>query len=516
MRHTAARLALVLAVAVVARLAVLPLSTQRNMDPDSAHLMNVARCFERGQGFSNPAAWPAWMKPARLPMPETFKEPAYPWTIARLAGPMGGEFPAGVLIAFLAGLVLPLVTHALARNLGCGVAESTLAALLVAVNPVSTGMSVRVSVDALFPPLLMSAFALATWRRDVAAARPWWADAATGAVLGAAFMTRGQTLAALPAIALLVPHRPAGRAVRGALVIAAAAAIAAAPFVLRNLRLFGVPFHSDVGAFGLWPYMDRLMFEHGLERPPAPIPWALAHPAPVLAHWVSSLVRFLAFVLPGDVLGNPVWVPACAVGGVLMLAAWRRFAGLLLYLVCTLGFVFAVIWDSRYFSSIVPIWALITALGAMWIARPLAGLRIAGPVRGVHLLVATCAVVAAVQVADLRRDFGRMPALEAEAARHLGPFLHAHLAPGESVMVMNTALFSWFADRPSVHFVIADEPRFMEVVRRLRVRWAALPTSVLPRLAERSPGGRLPAALEPVSVDPARDITLFRVRDRIP
>jgi len=58
-------LLLIALVTLGARLVVLPLSTESNMDADAAHFMNVARCFARGEGFSNPAAWPAWMKRAR-------------------------------------------------------------------------------------------------------------------------------------------------------------------------------------------------------------------------------------------------------------------------------------------------------------------------------------------------------------------------------------------------------------------------------------------------------------------
>ena len=75
----------VLALALLPRLAELPHFREDNLGPDPAHVLNVARCFERGQGFSNPAAWPAWVRPARLPMPETFKEPGYSWLIAQAA-----------------------------------------------------------------------------------------------------------------------------------------------------------------------------------------------------------------------------------------------------------------------------------------------------------------------------------------------------------------------------------------------------------------------------------------------
>ncbi len=59
--------------------------------------------------------------------------------------------------------------------------------------------------------------------------------------------------------------------------------------------------------------------------------------------------------------------------------------------------------------------------------------------------------------------------------------------------------------------MIADEPRFDEVVERLRVRYAALPTSRLPEFAAHYPGGRLPAVLVPDHEVPALDLSVFRV-----
>ena len=82
-------------VALATRLVVLPASREGNMSPDAAHFLDVARCIARGQGFSNPAAWPAWLGPARLPAPETFKDPGLPYAIAALAPLTRDPFLAG-------------------------------------------------------------------------------------------------------------------------------------------------------------------------------------------------------------------------------------------------------------------------------------------------------------------------------------------------------------------------------------------------------------------------------------
>jgi hypothetical protein len=514
--HPALILALVLAVALATRLLALPGSTEGNMDPDSAHLLNVARCFERGQGFSNPGGWPAWMKPAKLPMPETFKEPGYPFAIARLTRLAGGAFRAGVLISLLAGLTLPFSLYWLARNLRLERGVAALAALSVAANPLSIAMSVRVMVDALFPALLTLAFALAAWRARAGGERlTLLVDAAAGVALGLAFMVRAQTLMALPAFALLMlPGRSRARSLGGLALALGAAVLTASPFLLRNLRLFGVPFYSDVSAYGIWPYVDHLTFSHGLDRPPAPIGFALHHVPQVLRHMAESAVRFAIREVPDSLTGNPVWVLPLVAGLALSIPRWRTFAFAWVYLVATAIFVFALHWDSRYFTSTVPLWSLFTALGGVWVARALGPLPLAGRLSGRHLLAGALVVLVGVQAEAARRQVVRVTQAELDAARSEAPMLRARLAPDEAVMVVSTSYYSWFTDRPTVHFVIADEARFMETVRRLRVRMAALPTSRLAEFAERYPDHRLPRALVFDHADPARDVTVFTVRER--
>jgi hypothetical protein len=147
-------LALILAGTLVPRLAALPAMDARHMGPDSAHFLNVARCFERGQGFSNPSAWPAWMKPARLPMPETFKEPGYSWLIAQAAHGGADPFHAAQAMSLIAGLLLPFVVWLLARQLDADPLIALIAALIASGSPLLVDKSVR----------------CCSWRRDGACA----------------------------------------------------------------------------------------------------------------------------------------------------------------------------------------------------------------------------------------------------------------------------------------------------------------------------------------------------------
>ncbi|HKQ56593.1 MAG TPA: glycosyltransferase family 39 protein, partial [Candidatus Eisenbacteria bacterium] len=134
-------LALVL-VALAVRIAVLSASRPDNMSPDAAHFLNVARCVSRGEGFSNSAAWPAWLSPGRLPAPETFKDPGYPYAIAGMGALTGDLFLAGQLVSLLCGVLLPLALYRLGHRLTGDRTVALVAGLLTAGSPELIAQSV--------------------------------------------------------------------------------------------------------------------------------------------------------------------------------------------------------------------------------------------------------------------------------------------------------------------------------------------------------------------------------------
>ena len=500
----------VLAFALVARVLLAFGSTEANMDPDAAHFLNIARMFRTGHGFTNPAAWPAWMQPASLPMPETFKEPGYPWLIAQL----GGSFAAGQAISLAAGVLLPWATYALARRRALSMNASLLAALLVAASPLALLSSVRVMVDAAFALVVTAMFWLAS--RDASSldgARPLARELLAGVLFGVAYLLRAQTLILLlPLLVLLFERRDLRTGLVRSAAALGAAVVVSAPFWLRNLRLFHTPLYSDVVAYGLWPYVDHLQFSHGLEHPPAILPFVLAHVPQVLAHMARSTVEFFTHALPDEIVGHAFWMLPLALGVVLSFRApvvWR-FAWL--YLGVTLVFIMAVHWDARYFTSSVPLYCLLTASGAAALWERLASWARLGPVKATTLLGAATALVVLLQCAVARRTEAALAPPEIDAARTQAAFLDAKLAPDEAVLAVTTSYWSWFANRPSVHLILADEPRFDAAMRRLKVRWAALPTSRLPEFAARYPGGALPRSLVYDHADPKTDVTVFRVQ----
>jgi hypothetical protein len=513
-----AALALILILTLVPRLAEWRVMNEGNMSPDSAHFLNVARCFERGQGFSNPSAWPAWTKPDHLPMPETFKEPGYSWLIAQAARAGADPFRAAQAMSLLAGLMLPFVIGLMALQLEADPQLALLAALIAAGSPLLIDKSASVLVESPFALTIALMFLAAGWRLREAdrSHRTLALDALTGALFGAAYLLRAQTLVALPALlALLLPGRSVRARWMGAITAAAAALLILVPLVMRNLRLFGVPFYSDVPAFGVQPYVDPVMLHHGLDRPPAAIPFALAHPLPVLQHVLWSLRHFLPSALPRELYGNPLWLLGLLALPWAVAGRWRCWASPALYAGLTTSLILAVHWDTYYFTSSMTAWCLLAAAGLAWLAR-LADRRLtAGWLPGRPIVMRGCialAVVTPLAVAAIRpAKLAAYIPVEIDAARLEAPFLRSHLALDETAMVNVTSYFAWFADRPMAELVIADSTRFVESVRRLKTRWAVLPDAMRPALAALYPDGRLPAALEFERASVAPGYTVYRV-----
>jgi 4-amino-4-deoxy-L-arabinose transferase-like glycosyltransferase len=121
------------------------------------------------------------------------------------------------------------------------------AAMLAAVDPYYVGTAALLLSEAVFIPLmLLSLWGLAVLWRPADALRPaeelGWA-ATAGAAAGAAIMVRPSWALGVPLLlaawVVLSPRGDRPRAVRGALVVALAAALVMAPWWVRNARLYG-------------------------------------------------------------------------------------------------------------------------------------------------------------------------------------------------------------------------------------------------------------------------------------
>jgi len=279
------------------RVSLLPLHADLSnaFSHDSAYIAIVARNLLEGKGWVDDASWLVFLHPARLPMPYRNANPLYPLLTACAARichiPVA---PAGLLVAALAsgGLLLAayyLVLYFLKRPW-----TALAVATAVAVFPPLWEDALRMLPDSLHLALLVAGVAF-----FVRAERPVCATAA-GALLGAAWLTR--STAALAAPALLVyafAMWGARKALRRLGLVAAAALVAASPWLVYSARVWGSPFGSDSSYsvfqdFYAQPYhgsSDR--FWHSPTPPPSPAELLRRQPAAVAVHILTGIPKVL-------------------------------------------------------------------------------------------------------------------------------------------------------------------------------------------------------------------------------
>src|SRR5580765_7501485 len=360
LRRPAVMFVLIALVAIVPRLAALPASRLDRLTPDGARFLNLARSIDRGLGYVTPEAWPAWLDPPRLPMPETSKEPGYPYALAAASRLVHDPVRAGQWISLLAGLLLPFAAWWLVRSLEPDRSAADVAARFVAASPLLIVQSVYVMADSLFALLVTLAFAIAAARgRD--AARELALAAGAGLTLGLAWLVRAQAMVAIPVVlGMLAVGRPRRAALQRIGVFVPALVLVLAPWMARNLRLFGTPFHSDLALTLLCPYVDLFTFYHGLDRPPAPLGFALAHLGEIARHSLQSVKAFGWHTLPQDLLGSRIWLVPFVLGTGIACGRWRAWWPLLLFAALMCGTLFPLLWLPRYFSAFAPVACALT------------------------------------------------------------------------------------------------------------------------------------------------------------
>ena len=272
-----------------------------------------------------------------------------------------------------------------------------------------------------------------------------------------------------------------GRRLRDLAVVALAFAVTIAPWALRNLRVFGAPFCTDlctdiVSAYPGLGGVDRVWAS--TTPPPAPLAYMLAHAGETLGHVYGSL-RGYAFRLPLAAAGSALLLPFALVGVLAQARRWRHWAPALLYGAMLLGmFALSTAYD-RYQFSLFPLVIVLAAAGAVRMADFAARLQ-----RGASLarvLVALVLVAALVDEARLgaARATDRIspwnPHANFCATEYLAvaPYVRAHTGPRDAVMAAEAYHAGYLFDRPVVNLPF-DEDRIRPLCARYRVRYLVL------------------------------------------
>jgi 4-amino-4-deoxy-L-arabinose transferase-like glycosyltransferase len=184
-------------------------------------------------------------EPGRLPT--SWRAPGYPAFLAAIFWLTGGSMDAARIASAFIWVLSAFLAYALARRL-VGERPALLAAALVGLSPELVGLTGLLWSETLFTCLFLgSVWAIVRWRWDPPS---WWAVAATGALIGAAVLTRSTAVTLFPALwfSALSSAAPAALAARAALATAVGLVVVGT-WTVRNYHEHGhfILVESNVG-----------------------------------------------------------------------------------------------------------------------------------------------------------------------------------------------------------------------------------------------------------------------------
>ena len=244
----------VLALALAARVATV-LAT-----PDYAPLFDAADYHRHALSIAGGDGYPP---SAFADGPTAFRPPAYPYLLAAVYELTDYSYTAARLVGALLGTLVVLLVYVLGRRL-LGALAGLVAAAVAAVYPSLVLWNAALLTEPLFLVFELAAVLAALVARDRASLR--WA-AAAGALAGLAALARSNGILLVPVLAVgvwWVRPRLSMRALAGPAALVAGAALALAPWAIRNaVELDAFVPVSTQGGFGLaGTYNDQARGDH--------------------------------------------------------------------------------------------------------------------------------------------------------------------------------------------------------------------------------------------------------------
>ena len=403
-------------------------------DCDGAGYMDVARHIASGAGFTTNVYKYLYLPPASLPQPDAHWNPLYPLLTAGAFRLFGESMFSAKLVPLLLGTAVPALVYRLAQALTGDRRTALAAGLLAVAHPVLVTWSLRIETE-------IGTLALVTAVLVLMFRPKWQGSVALGVVAGLAWWMKYQSALLWGAILLQAAiMRPPRRGLRGLAIVALAFTVTISPWLARNQRVFGDPFHTDLRTDVISDYAGlggRNRVWASLTPPPKPIPYLLAHGSEALHHVYGNLVGF-ARDLPREASGSVLLVPLALVGVLAEARRWRNWAPPVFYGALLLALFSISTAHTRYLYSVIPIVIVLSASGAVWLAgraavlprAPAAALRVL-LVLGVGVAIADEVRTAAAAATDRRSVW--TPANELLRARAPGGRLvrpRAHRAAG--------------------------------------------------------------------------------------
>ena len=245
-------LAVILAVALVARVAVVVFTPDYQALFDSGDYDRHARSIAAGDGFP-PSVF------AAAGGPSAFRPPLYPYLLGGVYAVSGDSMTAGRLAEALLGVLVVLLVYVVGRS-GWDRRTGLIAAALAAAFPPLVLLNASLVTEPLFLVLELSAVAAVLLHRRT---EDWRWAAAAGFACGLAALTRSNGLLLILPVMLGVwwpaRRRLGGRALVAPAVALVAAALAIVPWTIRNLIEFDrlVPIANQSGFALAGQYNDE-------------------------------------------------------------------------------------------------------------------------------------------------------------------------------------------------------------------------------------------------------------------
>ncbi len=213
---------------------------------DAGNYLEVGRNLALGRGYVTCAKWDFYGPPGPVIHPEGNRQPLLP-LVAAATFALGAKSatPTAVTTLVVSLGAIGLLYYVLRRWLGPTLALA--GAAVLALEPAFLWFSVRVQTEAYFAFFFLAALAAAG---DLQGKRPSFIrPLAVGALLSLAYLCRinGALLLVAYVVALVVAYRRRG--VLPAVVAVVVFAAVAAPWWIRNARVFGDPFYSQAKYF---------------------------------------------------------------------------------------------------------------------------------------------------------------------------------------------------------------------------------------------------------------------------
>lgn len=484
---------------------------------DPSYLWIVARNVLLGNGFVNDAHWLVFLDPDTLPIPYHNAQPLFSFLTATLARTGLDVTTAGYVVNAVGGVALVFAVAWLLRAFQVTWAPALAVGLVVSLFQPVGSLTFIYGTNAL--TMLFATLCFAAALSEVRFSAVW-----TGVFFGLAWLSRGDAILILPALglALWVRHGLLD-AVKRLVVVGAAAAVVASPWLVHQWSVWGSPMRSDssyylvqdylaikVRGITVWQYWHSPIVPEGL------LSAVSADPVGFTLHTLEGVPRVILHTLSDWAVLSPFVALVLAVlGGAGVVVLWRTHRWALMVF-AVLGATHTALWairsltyETRYFSILAILFAVICCAGFVDLAGRLRRSR--WPSAGPALLAAATAVAVLVPTVQSTLSlFGPNPELLEHEAFYRSVDA---LAEGDGPVVVGDKpyYFTQMTLRSSLSIPYADDDYLRSYMEKYGARYVALTDEELESWHPewRDPSG-LPDFLEPV---PEEHGHVFRLVD---